>query len=154
MDKKIITILHWNFCLTGPMILFLWCPYISVRKRIFFPNNNRVQKSVLVSLVLGLWIWLTRVHVLKSNHIHPTELCLKGTILHWNFKSMAILGDIPRGTLPNSKGTFLITLCMLHNYTCFLFLYILPDPLCEYYRQVYFVHSGLQDESLHGSNHI
>ena len=28
------------------------------------------------------------------------------------------------------------------------FLYILPDPPLEYYRQVYFVHSRLQDESI------
>ena len=31
---------------------------------------------------------------------------------------------------------------------CATFLYILPDPLSRYYRQVYFVYSGLQDESL------
>ena len=32
-----------------------------------------------------------------------------------------------------------------HVYRYF-FIYILPEPSCEYYRQVYIVHSGLQDE--------
>ena len=34
-----------------------------------------------------------------------------------------------------------------HQYLFFLFLYT-ARPSCEYYRQVYFVHSRLQDESL------
>ena len=31
----------------------------------------------------------------------------------------------------------------------FLSFFLLPDPLLEYHRQVYFVHSGLQEKSTH-----